>query len=69
VALKAEAKKVVRCFQPYSSDQRANHAASHRLGHRRRQAVGEFFYAHPAIPDRAYPTRGAAAAVGLQVQA
>lgn len=53
VALKAEAKKVIRCFQPYSSDQRANHAASFRLGHRQREAVGHFFYMHPAIGNRA----------------
>ena len=30
IALKAEAKRVVRGFQPYASEQRANHAASPR---------------------------------------
>lgn len=60
-ALKAEAKRVTRCFQPYGSEARANHAASHRLGHRQRQATGEFFYTHPARPGTAYPTRSAAA--------
>jgi hypothetical protein len=65
-ALKAEAKKVTRCFQHYTSDQRANHASSHRLGHRQRQAVGEFFYVHPAVPGLAFSTRGQAARAGLE---
>lgn len=64
-AVKAESKKVVRIFQSFTSEQRANHASSHRLGHRQRQAVGEFFYVHPAIPDRAFPTRSAAARAAL----
>lgn len=67
VALKAEAKKVVRCFQPYSSDQRANHAASFLLGHRQREAVGHFFYVHPSVPNRAFDTRGQAARAALAV--
>jgi hypothetical protein len=45
-----------RIFMRYSSEQRANRAASHRLGHRQRQAVGEFFYEHDMIPDRAFST-------------
>lgn len=65
VALKAEAKKVVRCFQQYTSEQRANHAASHRLGYQQRQSVGEFFYVHPALPNTAFDTRGAAARAAL----
>lgn len=64
-ALKAEAKKVVRCFQSYSSEQRANHAASFRLGHRQREAVGHFFYTHPDVPGVAFDTRGAAARAAL----
>ena len=66
-ALKAELKKVVRNFQHYDHEQRANHAASHRLGHRQREAVGETFYTHPAIPSVAFPTRrrAAEAALGL----
>ena len=64
-ALKAEAKKVVRCFQPYSSETRANHAASFRLGHRQREAIGEYFYVHPAMPNTAFPTRKMAAVNGL----
>lgn len=66
VALKSEAKKVIRCFEVFKSDQRANHAASHRLGHRQRQAVGRFYYVHPAIPGIAFDTRGAAARQALE---
>lgn len=32
-------------------------AASHRLGHRQKQAVGEFFYVHPLRDDVCFPTR------------
>jgi hypothetical protein len=56
-ALKAEAKRVVRCFQRYTSDMRANHAASHRLGYLQRGAVGEFFYIHPDAPGIAFRKR------------
>lgn len=65
VALRAERKKVIRCFHAYSSEQRANHAASFRLGHRQRVATGEFFYVHPDVPNIAFPTRKAAALAGL----
>lgn len=66
VALKAEMKKVVRMYQPYTSEQRANHAASHRLGHKQRKADGHFFYMHPAIKNRAFDTRTQAAKAGLE---
>ena len=69
IALKAEAKRVVRGFQPYASEQRASHAASHRLGHRKREAVGEAFYMHPDIPGRAFSTRKAAAEAGVALSA
>lgn len=65
-ALKAETKRVVRNFQGYDSETRAMHAASHRLGHRQREAVGEFFYTHPDVPGCAFPTRKAAAQAGLK---
>ena len=45
-----------RCFQPYDSTERAARAASHRLHHRQKQAVGEFFYTHPMLPGRGYAT-------------
>jgi len=64
-ALKAEMKKVTRLFQAYSSEQRANHAACHRLGYRQRKALGEFFYMHPDFPDRAFSTRKRAAVAAL----
>lgn len=60
-ALKAEAKCVIRCFQAYDSETRANHAASFRLGRQKRVANGEFFYVHPDFPNTAFPTRAAAA--------
>jgi hypothetical protein len=67
-ALKAEAKKVIRHFQKYSHEQRADLAANFRAGYQQRRAVGEFFYSHPAVPNRAFPTRGAAARAGLRAQ-
>lgn len=64
-AYAAERKRVVRCFRSYDSITRANHAASFRLGHQQRQATGEFFYTHPDVPNRAFPTRKAAALAGM----
>lgn len=65
-ALKAEAKRVVRCFQHFTSEQRANHAASHRLGFRQRESVGRFFYTHPDVPGLAFDRRGDAARAALR---
>lgn len=48
---------VTRCFQKYSSSERADRAASFRMGHRQREAVGEFYYITDAVPNRAFPTR------------
>jgi hypothetical protein len=64
-ALKAEAKRVVRCFQAYSSETRANHAASFRLGHQQRKATGEYFYTHPSVLGVAFPKRILAARAAL----
>lgn len=66
VALKAEMKRVVRCFQPYSHDERADLMASNRVGHRQRHATGEAFFVHPDIPGVAFPRRKAAAEHALQ---
>lgn len=65
-ALKAEAKRVIRNFMPYTSEQRANHAASHRLGYRQRRAEGEFFYTHPDVAGVCFTTRGQAARAALE---
>jgi hypothetical protein len=65
-ALKAETKLVVRNFQGYTSNQRADHAASSRLGYQQRKAVGEFFYTHPAVPGVAFATRKQAALAALR---
>lgn len=57
--------KPVRCFQRYTHDQRADMMASHRLGFRQKERVGEFFWIHQYVPDRAFPTRGAAIRAAL----
>lgn len=64
-ALKAEARRVTRCFNAFTSEQRANRAASFRLGHRQRHATGEYFYIHPAFPHTAFKTRRQAALAAL----
>ncbi len=65
-ALKAETKRVVRCFHAYSSETRTMHAASFRLGPQQGKAVGEFFYVHPDVPGIAFETRKRAAVAALQ---
>lgn len=65
-ALKAEKKKVVRCFNVFDSETRANHAASHRLGYLQRQRTGDFYYVHPEIPNTAFETRTRAAEAALR---
>lgn len=61
-------RSVVRHFQRYNSEQRADRAASHRLGQQQRRAVGEHFYTHPHAPGRAFPTRRAAARAAVDAQ-
>jgi hypothetical protein len=56
-----EAKRVIRHFQKLTSEQRANRAASHRLGPRQRTAVGEYFYTHPDVPGTSFESRKRAA--------
>ncbi|MFI6129471.1 hypothetical protein [Micromonospora sp. NPDC051141] len=60
-AVALEAKRVVRQFQRYTSEQRADRAASHRLGHRQKTALGEHFYTHPGLPGVAFDSRKRAA--------
>lgn len=67
-ALKAETKRVVRCFNAYSSETRAMHAASFRLGPQQRVSLGDFYYVHPDIPNVAFSTRGRAAKAALRQQ-
>lgn len=52
--------KPIRCFQHYTSRDRADRAASFRLTRSQRESVGEFFYMHPLRDDVAFATRGAA---------
>ena len=54
------AEQAVKNFQPYSSAERADLAASHRLGYRQRASVGEVFWTHPAVPGIAFQTKKAA---------
>jgi hypothetical protein len=65
----AAAREVVRHFQRYTSEQRANLAASHRAGPRRRAAVGEYYYTHPSLPKRSFPSRNAAAKAAAELSA
>lgn len=46
-----------KLFQRYTSEQRANHAASHRLHPNQKHSVGEFFWTHPWFPHIAFDTR------------
>jgi hypothetical protein len=59
--LAREKKRVTRHFQRYSPEERARHAASHRLGPRQKTSAGSYFFTHPELPGRAYASRGEAA--------
>ncbi len=54
------APKVTRCFQHYSSEQRASLQANHRAGHRQRTSTGEFFYVREDRNNIAFRSRDAA---------
>jgi len=58
---------VTRCFQRYSAEDRASCASSHRLGHRQRAALGEYFYVASNVPNTAFPTRGQAVRAAVEV--
>jgi hypothetical protein len=49
-----------RGFHRYSHNDRADMAASFRLGYQQRRSVGETFWTHPFCPGVCYPTRIAA---------
>jgi hypothetical protein len=68
VALKAEAKKVTRCFHHYDTDQIA--LLYSRQGNPSRDALnrGVFFYIHPEIPNVAFSKRFDAAREALRRQ-
>ena len=68
IALKAERKRVVRCFQHYTTDQICNLAVG-RASRVRLMNRGEFFYMHPDLPNVAFDTRGQAAEAALRAQA
>lgn len=56
----------VRGFQRYSSETRANMQASHRLGFRQKEAIGEAFWTHPFCPGVCFPTKSAAYRAALR---
>jgi hypothetical protein len=64
-AQRAQMRRVVRHFEHYTSEQRSNMMASHRLGYQQKRAISEPFYTHPDVPGLAYSTRGEAARAGL----
>ena len=55
-----------RGFQRYTSDQRAGHRASHRLGYRQREQIGEAYWTHPYCPGVCFPTKTAAHRAALR---
>ena len=65
VALKAEMKRVTRCFQPLSSDHVS--LLNSKVGRPCRKARdrGEFFYTHPQVPGIAFRRRSDAARYAL----
>jgi hypothetical protein len=67
-ALKDEAKKVVRQFHRYSTDQ-VSTLASHRRTSSSRKCIdrGEFFYTHPDLPGVCFRSRGAAANAAISL--
>ncbi|HXE63146.1 MAG TPA: hypothetical protein VN519_06370 [Bryobacteraceae bacterium] len=55
-----KAHKATRCFQRYDHNARADRYASCRMGHRQREAIGEYFYVHDFAPGLAFPSQGQA---------
>lgn len=55
----------VRCFQRFTSEQRADMMASHRLGRLQKQRVGEVYWTHPLVPNLAFPSKKAALRAAL----
>jgi hypothetical protein len=50
----------VRCFNRFTSEERANKMASRRQGYRQRQQEGDFFWVHEMCPGIAFRSRGQA---------
>lgn len=53
--------KITRQFMRYTAEQRTNRMASHKLGHRAKETVGEYFYTRDDVPNIAFATRKQAA--------
>lgn len=56
---------ITRCFERFTSEVRADHAASFRLGPKQRYRMGDFYYVASSIPDRAFDTRKKAVEASL----
>lgn len=55
-----------RGFERFTSEVRSNMMASHRLGFRQRESIGEAFWTHPYCPDVCFPTKTAAYRAALR---
>ena len=55
----------VRCWQKFDHNTRADRASNFRFTQGRRDRLGEFYYLHPLVPNRAFPTRKAALQAAL----
>jgi len=64
IALKAEMKRAVRVFWPYTLEQRGSQFARHG-SLRVRTRRGEFRYIHPTVPGVAFRRRSDAARAAL----
>ena len=62
LALKAEAKRVIRCWQRYDHEQRSLLASANL---KYRSGEGEFYYVHPDVPGKAFHKRKLAAEAAL----
>lgn len=59
--------RAVKHFHRYTSEQRADMRASHRLGFRQRDSIGEAFWTHVLVPGIGFRTRKAAEAAAQEV--
>lgn len=59
----------VRCFHHYTSEQRSDLQSAHTQGYKARNRIGDVFWIHPFIPDRAFDTRAQALRAALRTLA
>ena len=68
-ALEAERKRVVRRFHQFSTNEVAWLLSKPGRPSRKAIAGGEFFYAHPAVPNALFRSRDAAAQAAVEITA